>query len=313
MMPFVTVSRHSPSTHGMPLGRRCFLSCVTALVAAVVLLPWCGAGAAGRSFAWKASGKGGTVHLVGSVHLLSKDYYPLNPILESAFDASEVLVEELDLGEVSQPQSQGLILARGVLPAGETLSRVVSPATYARVSQRLEGLGLPIEALSRLKPWALALTLLAVEWQKAGFDANLGLDRHFFDRATSTGKMVQGLETLEFQISRFDGLTNDQQDRMLAETLQELDTQKSSVVQLADAWRSGDVAAVERVVLKDVQQDKQMYERLIVDRNREWLPHIDALFTRRGAAFVVVGAAHLVGPDGLVQMLRAKGYTVEQM
>lgn len=275
--------------------------------------PWTEVHAAGRAFAWKASGTPGTVYLVGSVHLLSKDYYPLNPALESAFDASDVLVEELDLGEVSLPQSQGLMLARGALPPGETLSRVISPATYERVSQRVAGLGLPMEALSRFKPWAIALTLLAVEWQKAGFDATLGLDRHFFDRAVASGRAVQGLESLEFQISRFDGLTSDQQDRMLAETLQELDTQKSSVVQLADAWRSGDVAAVERVVLKDVQQDKQMYERLLVDRNREWLPKIEALFARRGAAFVVVGAAHLVGPDGLVQMLRAKGYTVAQM
>ena len=299
--------------HIMPSTRRRILACLVALVVSAIALPTAGTRAADKSFAWKATSRSGAIYLVGSVHLLSKDYYPLNPALESAFDASDLLVEELDLGEVARPESQGLMLRRGILPLGETLDARVSPSTYARVSRRIAGLGLPIEAMARFKPWALALTLLAVEWQKAGFDFTLGLDKHFYDRARSVGKTVQGLETLDFQISRFDGLPSDQQDRMLAETLDELDTQTASVVQLANAWRSGDVAAVERLVLKDVAQDPQMYERLLVARNRDWLPKIEALFGRRTSALVVVGAAHLVGKDGLVEMLRAKGYTVEQL
>jgi uncharacterized protein len=105
----------------------------------------------------------------------------------------------------------------------------------------------------------------------------------------------------------------EEQDRLLAETLKELDTQQTAVTALADAWKAGDVPTVERLVLQDLRSEPRLYQRMLVDRNRDWLPKLEALFARRGRAFVVVGAAHLVGPDGLLAMLRARGYTVEQM
>jgi uncharacterized protein YbaP (TraB family) len=181
------------------------------------------------------------------------------------------------------------------------------------VTKRVNDLGMPIEPLSHFKPWMLALTLVQLEWQKAGFDASLGLDRHFYDRAKVDGKAVQGLETVEYQVSLFDEMTRDEQDRMLAESLKDLDREKASVLTLTNAWKAGDAADVERIVLEDVKDDRVMYERLLVNRNRNWLPKLDALLARKGHAFVVVGAAHLVGPDGLVTMFKAKGYRVEQL
>ncbi len=100
---------------------------------------------------------------------------------------------------------------------------------------------------------------------------------------------------------------------MLAQTLKELDTEIASVGKLTAAWKSGDAPAVERIVLADLKSDPQMYQRLLVERNKNWLPKIEALFAGKGRAFVVVGAAHLVGPDGVLAMLKAKGYTVEQL
>lgn len=269
--------------------------------------------AATRNFLWKASRGQSVVYLVGSVHLLSKDYYPLSPALDAAFKESDLLVEELDLGEMAGVDSQLAILTRGLLPNGQTLDKVISSDTLALVSGRVKALGIPFEPLRRFKPWALALTLLGLEWQQAGFDADLGLDKHFYDRAKSEGKQVQGFETVAFQISQFDDMTMAEQDRLLASTIKELDTEKASVTKLADAWKAGDVPTVERIVLQDLRDEPRMYQRLLVDRNRTWIPKIDALFSRRGRAFVVVGAAHLVGPDGLLAMLRAKGYTVEQL
>jgi hypothetical protein len=149
-------------------------------------------------------------------------------------------------------------------------------------------------------------------WQKAGFDANLGLDRHFYDRARVEGKAVKGLETIDGQLSLFDGMTMTQQDHLLAESLKDLDTEQTNAVRLADAWKVGDTATVERIVLSDVKEDPDMYRRLLLNRNRSWLPVLDALLPRSGHAFVVVGAAHLIGPDGLLAMFRAKGYTVVQ-
>ena len=266
-----------------------------------------------RDFLWKVTGRTGAVYLVGSVHLLTQDFYPLSAALDKAFSESDLLVEEADLAELLAPQTQLQMLSRGMFPADQSLEKVVSPATFAQVSKRATQLGMPIEPLKRFKPWLLALTLAALEWQKAGFDAELGLDKHFYDLAKKTGKSVQGLETAEFQISRFDGISADQQEKLLASTLSELDTEMSNVSKVALAWKAGDAPTVERVVLQDVKQDPQMYARLLVDRNRAWLPKLEALFGRPGRAFIVVGAAHLVGPDGLIAMLKAKGYQVEQL
>jgi hypothetical protein len=285
---------------------------VGSLLAATLLIAPLEAIPQARNFLWKATKGPGVVYLVGSMHLLTKDYYPLAPALDAAFKDSDLLVEEADLGEMLSPQSQMAVVMRGMLPANQSLDQVVSADTYALVSKRVTGLGVPIEPLRRFKPWMIALTLEGLEWQKAGFDADLGLDKHFYDRARVEGKTVQGLETTDYQISLFDGMTRTQQDRLLAESLKDTDAEMANVRQLADAWRSGDLATVERIVLSDLKNDRDLYQSLLVDRNRTWLPTIDAL-ARRGHAFVVVGAAHLVGPDGLLVMLRAKGYTVEQM
>jgi uncharacterized protein YbaP (TraB family) len=268
--------------------------------------------AAARDFLWKVSGATGSVYLVGSVHLLTKDFYPLSPVLEAAFNESDLLVEEADLAELLSPAAQMQMLARGMLPANTTLDAVVSPATFAMVATRAGELGLPVEPLKRFKPWSLALMLVSLQWQKAGFDGELGLDRHFYDQARGDGKRVQGLETAEYQISRLDGMPMDQQERLLAETLKDLDNELANLTTLVQAWKAGDAPAIERIVLADVKQEPLIYQRLLVDRNRNWMPEIEKLFARARPAFIVVGAAHLVGPDGLLALLSAKGYRVEQ-
>ena len=265
-----------------------------------------------RNFIWKVTGRQSVVYLVGSVHALSADYYPLSPVFDAAFKDSDLLVEEVNLGEMSSPATQMALLMRGMLPPGQSLEQILSAATLARVNKFVGDLGVPIEPLKRFKPWMLAIALEGIELQKAGFDPELGLDKHFYDLAQSQSKAVQGLETAEYQISRFDQMTNDQQDRFLAETLKELESHKANVDMLAKAWKSGDVSTVERLVLQDLKSDPVMYRRLLVDRNRNWLPLIESFFNRRGHTFVVVGAAHLVGPDGLLAMLRSRGHLVEQ-
>jgi uncharacterized protein YbaP (TraB family) len=269
--------------------------------------------AATRNFMWKATGATGVVYLIGSVHLLTADYYPLDPAFEEAFKTADLLVEELDMREMLAPSSQLQMLTRGTLPAGQTLDKVISPETLNAIVKKFSELGMPIEPMKQFKPWLVSLLLQGLEWQKAGFDADLGLDKHFYDIAVAQGKTVQGLETLSFQLSQFDEMSMAMQDRLLAETLKELETTKTSFVHLADAWRVGDAPEIERIVLRDLKAEPQMYERLLVSRNRTWLPKVEALFARSKASFVVVGAAHLVGTDGLLQMLRAKGYTIEQL
>jgi len=204
-------------------------------------------------------------------------------------------------------------LTRGMMPAGQTLDSVLSASTLAQVRAKVAELGLPLAPLQLFKPWSLSLTLQGLEWQKAGLDPELGLDKHFYDRAKQSGLTVQGLETVDFQLAQFDGMPMPDQDRLLASTLKEMATTKESVDTMARAWKAGDTTTIEGLTLDDMKSEPAMYQRLLIDRNRTWLPTLEALFTRPKPAFVIVGAAHLVGTDGLLAMLRTRGYTVTQM
>ena len=295
----------------MFVGRRTLRPCV--LFSLLVIMLAVADAASARTFAWKVTGKGGAIYLVGSVHVLTPDFYPLDPALEAAYKDCNLLVEEVDMAELLDPSSQMAALSRGMLTGDQTLDKLLSPATLALVKKATGDLGAAGGPLMRFKPWMLAIALQGFELQKVGFDPELGLDKHFYDQAKQQGKAVQGLETADYQISRFDTMTMEQQDRMLAQTLKELDTEITSVGKLTAAWKSGDAPAVERIVLADLKSDPQMYQRLLVERNKNWLPKIEALFTAKDRALVVVGAAHLVGPDGVLAMLKAKGYMVEQL
>src|SRR5690349_4398221 len=115
--------------------------------------------ASGKSFIWSATKGRNTVYLVGSIHVLSKDYYPLSPALENAFKESDLLVEEVDFGEMMNPVSQMTLLQRGMLPAGQTLDSVATPQTMALVNKTAADLGPAIEPLKKFKPWMLAIAL----------------------------------------------------------------------------------------------------------------------------------------------------------
>src|SRR6185436_11755986 len=132
---------------------------------------------------------------------------------------------------------------------------VLSPATLALVQKTTGDLGPAAGPLMRFKPWMLAIALQGMELMKAGFDPALGLDQHFYNQAKAANKAVQGLETMEFQISRFDGMTMEQQDRMLAQTLKGLATETATVGTLGDAWKTGNVAALEKIALADLKSD----------------------------------------------------------
>lgn len=289
------------------------MSRVARLIATLLVLCGLPAETATPNFLWKVTApSGNTIYLVGSVHLLTPDYYPLAPVFDEAFDASDLLVEELDMAEMLDPLGQLKMLTKGRLPAGESLDQLLSAETVELVRKTLNGLGLPFEPLKQFKPWMLAITLQATAWEKAGFEQKLGLDLHFYERAKAQGKAVQGLETLDFQISRFDGMSREVQERLLVETINELETTKDSFIKMMNAWRTGDAAAVERQILSELQSEPEMYNRLLLERNRAWLPKVVALLSRPRPALVVVGAAHLVGSDGLLEGLRRGGYTVEQ-
>lgn len=267
-----------------------------------------------KSFLWKVQSGPRVMYLAGSVHALSADVYPLNPAFERAFEASDTLVEEIDLAQSDLMALGPMLLSKAMYQDGRTFDRVVSKETADLVAAHLKGMPMAVELIRPMKPWMVMLMLSVFQMQQAGLNPNLGLDKYFFDKASAGGKKVIGLETAESQIDRFDQMPEPLQEQMLRSTLEELkvQTQGSELSRVITAWRRGDSAAVERDVLSSFKKYPAAYQSLIVERNQNWMPQLEKCLARTTPCMVVVGAAHLVGPDGLLVLLQRKGYRIEQ-
>lgn len=267
----------------------------------------------GKSFMWKVEGEGGSVaYLLGSLHVLTPEWYPLNATINKAFGESKVLVEEVDIDETSDPAQMMAALMKAMLTDGKTLDQVIAPQLYAEVSKRAENVGMPMMAINRMKPWLVAITLTAPVLQAAGFKPELGVDRHFYDRAIASGMKRQALETLQYQLDRFDQMSPALQEEFLKGTMEDLDNEVASVKEMAQAWAFGDVAAIEKFTLTALKEAPELYQRLLLERNNNWIPHVESCVKQNAGCFIVVGAAHLVGADGLPALLVKKGYKVTQ-
>jgi uncharacterized protein YbaP (TraB family) len=266
-----------------------------------------------KHFMWAVrQGSGPPTYLVGSLHVLTPDYYPLDPAIEQAFEASKVLIEEVDLDELTNPTNAMALLAKALLTDGRTLDQLISTDLYKQVIARAEKAGIPAVAIQRMKPWMAAVTLTGQALKQAGFDTDLGVDKHFFDKAKQAGRERRGLETVEYQFSRLDQMTPALQEAMLKSVIADLDTEIASVKTIAQAWSRGETAAIERLLLGSLGETPELYQRLLVDRNTNWVAPVEQCVQQKQACFVVVGAAHLVGPHSLVALLKQKGYSVEQ-
>jgi uncharacterized protein YbaP (TraB family) len=265
-----------------------------------------------KSFLWKVQSGPRVMYLAGSVHALSADVYPLNPAFEQAFAASDTLVEEISLEQSDIFSLAPMLLSKAMYQDGRTFDKVVSKETVDQVAAFLKGMPGGIALVRPMKPWMVMMMLSAIQVQQAGLNPALGLDQHFFDKATKAGKAVVALETAEYQIDRFDTMPESLQEQLLRSTLDELNMQSKELDSTVAAWQRGDAAAIERGVLTSFKKYPAAYQSLIVERNNNWMPQLEKCLARTTPCMVVVGAAHLVGPDGLLALLQRKGYRVEQ-
>jgi uncharacterized protein YbaP (TraB family) len=267
--------------------------------------------AASRGFIWSVERDGHTNWLVGSLHVLPADAYPLPQAMEQAFGRARTLMEEIDVNDATSLDLLSVVMAKGMFSGGESLQSVLPPATYDKLAQRVAAAGLPIEAVAMMRPWMAENTLSMLEIQKSGFDPDLGVDVYYRRKATEKGVTFAQLETAAEQIDYLANVPMDVQVAQLKKTLDEGDAEIKEVQQIAAAWRAGDGAAIERLLLQDMKDSRASYESLVVNRNRRWVPRLESCFSA-GNCFVVVGAAHMVGGDGLIAMLRQKGYRITQ-
>ncbi len=265
-----------------------------------------------KSFLWKVSKAGKSIYLLGSIHYLKKENFPLRKPILDALANSKRLVLEIDLNGTSASAVQRATLERAVYRDGSSLEQNIEPDIFQLSTRRAAELGIDPQVLKSMKPWFVALTMMAIKFQHLGLDANLGVDRHLAERAKNSGKPTSGLETLEFQLALLDQLPKRDQEMMLRETVTELDLLDKNIEQIVQSWLKGDSASLETLLMAGMKDYPELHQKMIVDRNRRWLPQIEKIIGQGSGAMVVVGAAHLLGEDGVVQMLKNRGYELEQ-
>jgi hypothetical protein len=282
------------------------------LIASLPVRPLFGADAKQKSPLWLLRSDKNTIYLMGSMHVLKKEAYPLKQALEDAYKASEVLVFETDLDAANSPDFQAKVLSLGIYSDGTTLEEHISKETFALVKNKAAGLGIPMEQVNQFKPWFYSLAFIQLEFMRLGFDPNLGVDRYFFNQAKQDHKKVQGLEPIDFQLQLLTQLGKENEEAFLKQTFQDLDLFTVKADQLYTTWRDGDTDALTVFMNDEFRGYPELYNRLFLARNRDWLPKIEKLIAQKTNALVIVGYGHLIGSQGLVQMLVDKGYQIEQ-
>jgi uncharacterized protein YbaP (TraB family) len=263
-----------------------------------------------KTFMWKVENGETTLYLLGSIHALKEDAYPLPPAIEAAFAEVEVAVFEIDLDNMTKAAIK--MMSAGSLEKGRTLEEVVGPDTWSKFETHVGELGFDASLYQGMKPWLAALTVAAFELTKHGYLATAGLDTYLSQRADETGKKRLALETAAFQVSLFADLSPEQSLAFLSYTLEDLALMIPEMDQLYRDWRAGSVESVENALLEGFEEFPEVFKKMVADRNHAWMPKIEKLLAGDRDAMVVVGSAHLVGEQGVVNLLREKGYTVEQ-
>ncbi len=266
-----------------------------------------------RHSLWKVEGKSNVVYLLGSVHVLKPENFPLPAPLESAFSNAQVAVFETDVEKLAEPETQEKLMSKARLPAGETLKQHLSAETYDAFASHVKEIGLPVEAFESMKPSIAAMTLSMLEGAKLGADQEHGLDRYFIGKAHKEGKQITWLETVDFQIDMVTGFSKEEEDLVMKISLKDMGKVKEEFGDIVKAWQTGDSAGLEKFLNESVQEAPSIYKRLLTDRSKSWVPKIEEFLSGDKNVIVIVGAAHLVGKEGVVELLKKKGFKVTQL
>jgi uncharacterized protein len=262
---------------------------------------------------WVIRGPHCTVYLAGSVHLLPSQQSTLPPAFDRAYADSSRLVMELDLGTLDPLAAAAWLTEHGALPPGSNLRTVLGEQRFSRVSAAAADLALPAELLDRQAPWVVAIELADLEYVHLGFDPQQGVEEQLVHRAQADGKPTAGLETLDGELSGLAALPREDQLRLIDQTLDELKESPEEMREVLTAWRQGDAAKLATLLSDEYRSFPALYRPLVTARNQSWLPQIEQLLKGSSNTLVVVGALHLVGDGGLLQLLRKDGYTPVQM
>lgn len=270
--------------------------------------------AAPKPLLWKVSDKDNSVYLLGSFHLLKPDDYPLSADVDAAFADAERLVFEVAPAELGDPSTAMKMMQVAGFADGGRLSTALPADLHARLGQLMGA-----ERLAQLdpyEPWFISLSLLMGVSQGMGFRPEQGLDQHLMQRAKAANKPTAGLETIDQQLGVLDSTPMAEQVAGLQDFLDQPAEVPQQLRAMHDAWRAADVRRLSALAIDEMRSKTPETYRLVnVARNDAWVPQLRRMLdgAEQDDTLVVVGAMHLLGRDGVVDKLRAKGYRVERI
>ena len=259
---------------------------------------------------WKVTSPEGTAYLLGSIHLAAKDIYPLPRVIEDSFAASKTLVVEINMKTLDQQKLNAEMIQAGMYPEGEGLSnhvpKGISVALDAFCARHPQ---IPRAAFERFRPWLAALMVSVLPFMEKGEDPNNGIDMHFMNEVKSPQQHIQELETADFQLKLLSSFSDEEQVKSLDAALKEGEDESEK---LEAAYFSADQATLLKMI-EDDNGMKSASQKLIYDRNPKMADGVESCMKTTAPCFVVVGAAHLIGDQGVAHILQNRGYHVEQV
>ena len=265
------------------------------------------------SSVWKITSGENTVYLGGTVHLLRPSDYPLPEEYEQAYQESAVLVFETDISSMNDLSIQAETLKQLTYTDGQSLDTVLNDEAYNALSEYIATIGIPMAMIEQFKPGMIISMLQLLEFQKIGFTPQ-GVDAYFNIRAINDAKTLEELESVEEQIGFLAAMGEGNENEFILLSLSDLDETTEVMEDMILAWRTGDNEKLSEMFVADMLNEApELYESLLRGRNLNWIPQIDKMLADEDVEFVLVGAAHLVGNDGLLELLKARGYKVSQL
>lgn len=261
------------------------------------------AGAAPRNPLWVIEGKQNTVYMLGSVHVLRESDYPLPKVIDSAYRDAEVVYMEIDLDDMAAGEALQYTLANASLPEGRTLRDILGLADFTAADVKANAIGVDLSMFSQFEPWVAALAVVQAQISHLGLDADQGVEQYLLRMALRDEKEVRGLETLSDQLGVLDGLSLERQGKFLLMSLEESSEMPGQLDAMISAWRRGDGEELAKVLGEEFGDFPDLYQSLIVARNRNWTRQILELLDDEDDYLIVVGALHLVGDDSVLEML----------
>ena len=280
----------------------------------LLALAWPCLAAGDRLLFYQIQTRSSQVWLLGSMHLARADIYPLRQDIMRAFEQAEALVVEVDISGGRQQALRERMLSLGSYPPGQSIHDDLGAATWNQLEARLAAVGLAPSMMERLRPGLVVTTLSTMEMMRLGLNPELGIDRYFLSLARADMPVIE-LETAAQQIALL--LDFPRPELLVQQTLVQLDDLEPSMNRLIALWRAGDAAGLRKLVIDDELREhpefRPLHKRMFDDRNRAMTDRIVALQHDGGSYFVVVGAGHLLGDQGIIAMLERRGRKPRQL